>query len=303
VDLLESDLGNGMKIFFLVNPSVKKKEWDYRELSAQVAKRYGWVPRFGEIDRKNPNSMDQLLRQAWEEDCRRVGVLGGDGTLQRVVTVLQRQKRLSGMEIAPLPAGTCNDFARYLGYTRKRLEEALRHACTGKAEPADLGSMDGELFLNNAGIGRRPVIAALPGGRPMGGRSSRPLQTLKNFRPIPMKAVWEKGSIEGTFYMALACNAPFFSGGLHFSKKPSIQDGLLDIYFMPTLPKWRLFTHLVFGRLGKPVRPRQLITIQVKQVEIQADADLWPQADGEPPARSVRRVIFSVAPEKAMIVR
>jgi diacylglycerol kinase (ATP) len=290
-----------MKIFFLLNPTQRQREWDFRELAAGVSKRYGCMPRFGEIDRKNPNSMDQLLRQAWEEDCRRVGVIGGDGTLHRVISVLQRQKHLDHMEIAPIPAGTCNDFARFLGYHRKRMEDALRHACTGKAEPCDLGSMDGELFLNNAGIGRRPN-SPLVMGRP-GGKSSRPLQTLKNFRPIPLKAIWEKGSIEGAFYMALACNAPFFSGGLHFSKKPVLTDGLMDIYFMPTLPKWRLFTHLVFGRLGKPVRPRQLISVQVKSIEIQAETDLWPQADGEPPAKSVRRVIFSVAPEKAMIVR
>src|SRR5438105_10642853 len=145
-----------MKIFFILNPSLRAKEWDYREQAAQVARRYGWTPRFGEVDRKNPNSMDQLLRQAWEEDCVRVGVWGGDGTLHRVVNVLQKQKRLKAMEVAPLPAGTCNDFARLLGYHRKHLDEALKRACTGKAEEVDLGLMDSEIFLNNAGIGRRP---------------------------------------------------------------------------------------------------------------------------------------------------
>lgn len=284
-----------MKIFFLLNPSRKEKQWDYREMAAHTAKRYGWTPRFGEIDRKNPNSMEQLLRQAVEEDCTRLGVLGGDGTLHRAINVLQRQRRLNTLEIAALPAGTCNDFTRFLGFDRKHLEDALRRACTGKAEPIDLGMMDTELFINNAGIGRRPTA---PTRGP-----SKPLKTLKNFRPIPLKAVWEKGSIEGTFYMALACNGPYFSGGLHFSKKPSFQDGFLDIYFMPTLAKWKLLTHLVFGRLGKPVRPRQLITIQVKRVEIQAATDIWPQADGEPPVKPVHRVVFSIAAEKAMIVR
>ena len=82
-----------------------------------------------------------------------------------------------------------------------------------------------------------------------------------------------------------------------------ISDGLLDVYFVPALPKWKLFTHLVFGRLGRPVRPKQLITVQVKRVEIQAQTDIWPQADGEPPGKAVRRVAFSISPEKAMIVR
>ena len=283
-----------MKIFFILNPSRRQREWDYREQAAQVARRYGWTPRFGEIDRKNPNSMEQLLRQAWEEECVRVGVLGGDGTLHKVVNVLQKQKRLREMEIAPLPAGTCNDFSRYLGYHRKHLEDALKKACTGKSEAVDLGLMDSEVFLNNAGIGRRPATSA---------RAAKPLQTLKNFRPLQLKAIWEKGSIEGLFYMVMACNGPYFSGGLHFSKKPLLNDGLLDMYFVPKLPKWRLFTHLVLGRLGRPVRPRQLITVQVKQIEIQSQTDLWPQADGEPPAKPVHRVVFSVSPEKAMIVR
>jgi diacylglycerol kinase (ATP) len=283
-----------MKIFFILNPSVREKEWDYRELAAQVTRRFGWTPRFGEVDRKNPNSMDQLLRQAYEEDCSRVAVWGGDGTLHRVVNVLSKQKRLKSLEIAPLPAGTCNDFARFLGHRRHRLEESLKRACTGKAEETDLGLMDNELFLNNAGIGRRPYT---------GRRSGKPLQTLKNFTPIPLKASWEKGSIEGTFYMALACNGPFFSGGLHFSRKSMVNDGVLEIFFVPTLPKWKLFTHLIAGRLGKPVHPRQLITLQVKHIEIQSESDLWPQADGEPAARAVRRVVFSISPEKAMIVR
>jgi diacylglycerol kinase (ATP) len=288
-----------MKIFFLLNPTRKEKQWDYRELAAQVAKRWGWTPRFGEIDRKNPHSMEHLLRQAVEEDCERLGVIGGDGTLHRVVNTLQRQKYLKRIQIAALPAGTCNDFARYLGHTRNTLEAALKMACTGKATECDLGLMDNELFLNNAGIGRRPASPAIKPGL----RIARPWQTLRNFRPIPLKASWEKGSIEGLFYMALACNAPFFSGGLRFSNKPDVQDGVLDVYFLPKLPKWRLLTQLMIGRIGKPLRSRQLISVQVKRIEIQADSDLWPQADGEPPTRAVRRVVFSVSPEKAMIVR
>jgi diacylglycerol kinase family enzyme len=154
--------------------------------------------------------------------------------------------------------------------------------------------MDSELFINNAGFGRYPTLKTA---------KPRSLHTLRHFQPIPLKATWEKGSIEGSFYMVMACNAPYFSGGLHFSKKPSIQDGLLDLYFIPAVPKWRLLTRLVLGRLGKPVKLRQMINLQVKQIEIQAPVELWPQADGEPPVKPVHRVVFSVSPEKAMIVR
>src|SRR4029077_88218 len=115
-----------MKIFYLLNPTQREKLWDYRELAAQVTKRCGWVPRFGEIDRRNPNSVNHLLRQAGEEECSRIGVVGGDGTLQRVINALNRMKRLKAMEVAIIPAGTCNDFARLLGLKIKQMEESIR---------------------------------------------------------------------------------------------------------------------------------------------------------------------------------
>jgi len=283
-----------MKIFYIFNPTLREKHWDYRELAARVTKRCGWVPRFGEIDRRNPNSLDHLLRQAWEEECARVAVLGGDGTLHRLINTLHRQKRLKSVEVAVVPGGTCNDFARLLGLKIRHIEEAIRKACTGTAQLTDLGLMDSELYINNAGIGRRPI----PGKAVI-----KPLQTLQNFHPIPLKATWEKGSIEGTFYMALACNGPYFSGGLYFSSKPQLNDGLLDVYFVPILPKWKLTYLMLLGRWGQPVRPNHLVTLQVKRIEIEAQTDLWPQADGEPAGKAVLRVVFSISPEKAMIVR
>jgi len=82
-------------------------------------------------------------------------------------------------------------------------------ACSGKSDRHDLAVMDKELFLNNAGFGRKPPP---PGKRP------KPFQTLRSFNPVHIRAKWDKGAIEGSFYMALICNAPYFSGGLHFSK-------------------------------------------------------------------------------------
>ncbi len=102
--------------------------------------------------------------------------------------------------------------------------------------------------------------------------------------------------------MALVCNAPYFSGGLHFSKNISVHDGLLDVYLMPAIPKWKLFPLLALGRLGRPTRFKRLVSLRVPNVEIETESEVWPQADGEPPTSGARRVTFTVSPEKAMIV-
>ncbi len=281
-----------MKIFFLLNPSRVKNRWAIRERASKVAKSAGWISRFGEVDRANPHSASRLLDQAFEEDCSRVVVVGGDGTLHRVINLLSQKKRLASTDIAIVPAGTCNDFARFLGLKRRHLGRALKIACRGKSQPVDLARMDHELFLNNAGFGRRPSPA----------KRARPFQAIRSFHPIALRAEWDKGSIEGSFYMGLVSNAPFFSGGLHFSKNVSIHDELLDVYLLPEIPKWKLWPILALGRLGRPTRFKRLICLRVPRLRVSTQTDLWPQADGEPPSKSTRHVTFSVAAEKAMIV-
>src|ERR1700682_753494 len=102
-----------MKIFFLLNPSRVKNRWDWREMAARSAKRYGWTPRFGEVDQTLPFSTERLLDQAVEEDCFRIVVVGGDGSLHRTINALGKKKRLKSVELGMVPAGTCNDFARF----------------------------------------------------------------------------------------------------------------------------------------------------------------------------------------------
>jgi diacylglycerol kinase family enzyme len=220
-------------------------------------------------------------------------VIGGDGTFHRVLNLLSHRKRLPWVELAIVPAGTCNDFARFLGLRRRRIENALSLACSGKVQATDLGAMDGDLFLNNAGFGRRPASSR---------KRWKTIQTLRAFHPTRLRARWDKGSIEGEFYMAMACNAPYFSGGLHFSKNVNIRDGLLDVFLMPVIPKWKLLPLLALGKLGRPARFKRLIALRVPRLDVETDTDVWPQADGEPPTKAVRRVSFSVSPEKAMIV-
>src|SRR5207249_2025295 len=153
------------------------------------------------------------------------------GSFHRTINLLAQKKLLKSVELGIVPAGTCNDFARFLGLRRRRVDHAFRLACSGKGQATDLATMDDEIFINNAGFGRRPVAS---------GKKLRSLQALRTFRPTVLRAQWDKGSIEGSFFMALACNAPFFSGGLHFSKNLNLHDGLLDVYLMPAIPKWKL---------------------------------------------------------------
>ena len=65
--------------------------------------------------------------------------VGGDGSLHRTINLLAQKNRLKSIELAVVPAGTCNDFARFIGLRRRRMENAFQVAYSGTPLPADLG--------------------------------------------------------------------------------------------------------------------------------------------------------------------
>jgi diacylglycerol kinase (ATP) len=285
-----------VKIFFLLNPTRTTRLKYFRTLALRAAQQENHEPYMGDVDRRVPYSMDHLINQALEKGCTRIVAVGGDGTYNRLIRLLAQKNQLGTMEIACVPAGTCNDFLRTWPLSSRRGVEAMRLACSGRAVPADLGELNGELFLNNAGFGRRIGVVQK--------RKVNAFGTLRQFQPVSVRAVWEQGSLDGMFYMGLVCNSPFFSKGLYFSRNVVIDDGWLDIFLVPKMPKAKLMALLLLARLGRALRSRQLVTLRLKQLVIESEHDLWPQVDGEPSGSDpVRRLRFNIAPVKALIVR
>ena len=80
--------------------------------------------------------------------ARRIAVGGGDGTLASGAAAALR----SGAELAVLPLGTRNHFARQLGIPLK-IDEAARLAATGAARRIDVGQAGDRVFINNLSAG------------------------------------------------------------------------------------------------------------------------------------------------------
>ncbi|HEX8695156.1 MAG TPA: diacylglycerol kinase family protein [Longimicrobium sp.] len=80
--------------------------------------------------------------------ARRVLVAGGDGT----VAAAAARVLGSGVELAVLPAGTLNHFARGHGIPLSA-DEALELAAAGTARAVDVGTVCGRVFLNTSSVG------------------------------------------------------------------------------------------------------------------------------------------------------
>ncbi|WP_209428133.1 diacylglycerol kinase family protein [Pararhodobacter sp. SW119] len=80
---------------------------------------------------------------------------GGDGTICGVAGALVG----TGVELGVIPLGTFNYFARGCGIPQE-VDEAVDAVCCGTSRPINLGSINGEVFLNNASLGLYAAILA-----------------------------------------------------------------------------------------------------------------------------------------------
>ena len=104
-------------------------------------------PNFEVTDVK-PDELGSHITKAIAGGATRVLVAGGDGTIATAAETL-----MSGeTELAILPGGTLNHFARDLGISTEA-KEALATASGGSCRSVDVGTVNGKLFLNTSSVG------------------------------------------------------------------------------------------------------------------------------------------------------
>lgn len=104
-------------------------------------------PRF-DLIRVRPGELEEAIARRVEEGVSRVAVMGGDGTIATAASVLLHR----ATPLAVIPAGTRNHFARTVGVPLA-LDEALDVAVEGTVRRADVGLINGRVFLNTSSVG------------------------------------------------------------------------------------------------------------------------------------------------------
>lgn len=132
--------GMSPKIPAFVNPSAGS--------APDVMKLLRSDPRF-EVHEVEADELQPAVRAAAASGASRVLVSGGDGTIASAADTL----RGTECELAVLPGGTLNHFARDLGLPRDDLAACAEIAATGTARPVDVGTINGRVFLNTSSLG------------------------------------------------------------------------------------------------------------------------------------------------------
>ncbi|MFE7773429.1 bifunctional phosphatase PAP2/diacylglycerol kinase family protein [Streptomyces sp. NPDC057445] len=250
-----------------------------------------------------PDELEAALEEA-ARDCRALGVLGGDGTVNRAGGVAVRH----GLPLAVFPGGTLNHFAYDLGI--ETVYDTCRAVTTGDAVRVDVGRFtpgpDGKgegYFLNNFSLGVYPELVRVRerwspriGGWPAGILAA--LRTLRGDHPL-------EAELEGSrrpLWLLFAGNGMYQRLGPAPGHRRDLADGLLDVRVVHggRGPGFRLLAAALAGPLS---RSPFHAAVRLRRLRISGLAPGTPVAyDGEV-AGTEGELLLDKAPEGLVVYR
>ena len=187
----------------------------------------------------------RLAREALDDGCTALALLGGDGTWSNAAREIIR----SGADcaVALLAAGTGSDFAKSLGAPASDFPRTATLVAEGMARRVDAGRVDDHPFINVAGFGfDASVVEAMGTVRWLRGDALylyAALRQLFGYRGLHA-AVDAPGDAPLALRPELAliiANGRHFGGAFTIAPNASVDDGRLDVIRIgPASPLRRL---------------------------------------------------------------
>ena len=189
------------------------------------------------------NSGDELniVEKAVKKGFRKIVCVGGDGTIQKIIAGIQRQKTCSPKEIVVgiIPLGTGNDWAKSIEIPLN-IEKAIQKIKEGKTKKRDLGvvliqnkkEIKKRYFVNYSGVGFDAFMLSRLQPYKWLGRYSYLACSLANFWFYKNRWVLVKGndfSFSKNVFLCGVGVSRYTGGGMQIIKNPASDNGLLNL--------------------------------------------------------------------------
>lgn len=183
----------------------------------------------------------ELAREAARQGVETVLSVGGDGTLNETAAGLVG----TGSALGVIPAGTGNDFTKVIGTPRK-WDEALEYVLTHPAHPLDTGVINDSFFINVCGAGFDVMVLDYALKAKKHARGIWPylygvLAAIRAFKPFEMLVeIGDELKLKGQYMICSIANGSYIGGGIPIMPLARVDDGLLDVMVVDSVPSWRI---------------------------------------------------------------
>ena len=199
-----------------------------------------------------PGHATELARRAAQNGATTVMSVGGDGTLSETAAGLVHSKTALGV----IPAGTGNDFMKVIKTPSKWLE-ALEQILTTPARPVDTGTMNERFFLNVCGAGFDVMVLDFAEKAKKHCHGIWPylygvIRSIGSYHPFRMHiTIGDQTELNDRFMLCTIANGRYIGGGIPIMPLAEVNDGLLDILVVDSVPAWKIPFYLPSLLSGK----------------------------------------------------
>ncbi|HPS62306.1 MAG TPA: diacylglycerol kinase family lipid kinase [Bacteroidales bacterium] len=269
---------NSKRILFIINPvsGVGKK----KVMERLIAGRFGNDPDVSVVFTGHPGHATEISRRAASDGVDIVVAVGGDGTVNEVASGLVGTQTA----MAILPAGSGNGLARHLKIPMNP-RRALELISERPVRTIDTAEIDGQLFVNVAGIGFDAAIAkkfAAAGKRGFSTYFRVTADTYKNYRSKKYILTIDGKIIRRRALMVSFANSSQFGNNASIDPAASVSDGFIDVCIVGKMPlhKVAFLAPLLF--MGKFDKTRYVEIIRAREVLVKRKKGKTIHLDGDP---------------------
>lgn len=231
-----------------------------------------------------PNEITELVKNISQMGKTRFYSIGGDGTLNEVITGLVG----TTSEVVVVPAGTGNDFVRSISCYKSMRKIALASIGT-PSTPTDIILFNNNRYcINILNLGLDAQIAAnmekfrhipfISGSAKYNLSIFYTLTHSKNYRlKVRIGDFIEKGS----YTLAAIANGKYYGGGICPSPKANTTDGILNITLVEHSTLLQKLILLPKYKKGKHESIRQLRHFDTEEITVVSNKSLPVSIDGE----------------------
>ncbi|GCF08163.1 diacylglycerol/lipid kinase family protein [Dictyobacter arantiisoli] len=225
----------------------------------------------------------EMAHQAALDGAEMVIAAGGDGTLHAVANGLLNTKCALGI----IPIGTMNNIACSLAIPDD-IEKACEIIVRGTTSRIDVGSINGHIFLEVAGIGLEAALfPAAEEFKSKGMHSTlhgivQGLRTLITFQPTNFTITFDGKKRRRVRAIQISvCNSPYYGAHFRFAPNAVMDDGLLDVLIYRKFSKFDYMLHALSISQGRRDLAPRISRRKIKTIQIEAEPPVEIHADGE----------------------
>jgi diacylglycerol kinase (ATP) len=221
----------------------------------------------------------ELAKQAAEQGAFAVVAVGGDGSVNDVA------KGLVGTDtaMAIIPKGSGNGMARTMEIPLS-LAEALDVINIGNLQTIDVGYVNDQLFLSNAGVGFDALISkrfASSDKRGLAVYSWLVTKHLWSYKEWDWKIKIDGKELPQKAFMINVANGQQFGYNFKIAPNANYTDGWLDVSIIKPFPKLLGSSLVIRALTGTIDKSPYVDTYRAKEVTLSHPDLKWMQTDGD----------------------